>query len=78
MAEDLNSLRTLLMLYETRSVTAAAERLNVSQPTVSYTLARLRPEHYARLKRMRLAPAVRGLLEALLPSGGLAAQEGVA
>lgn len=42
MAEDLNSLRTLLMLYETRSVTAAAERLNVSQPTVSYTLARLR------------------------------------
>lgn len=42
MAEDLNSLRALLMLYETRSVTAAAERLNVSQPTVSYTLARLR------------------------------------
>lgn len=42
MAEDLNSLRTLLVLYETRSVTAAAERLSVSQPTVSYTLARLR------------------------------------
>jgi len=42
MAEDLNSLRTLLMLYETRSVTASAERLHVSQPTVSYTLGRLR------------------------------------
>lgn len=42
MAEDLNSLRTLLMLYETRSVTATAERLHVSQPTVSYTLGRLR------------------------------------
>jgi DNA-binding transcriptional LysR family regulator len=41
-AEDLNSLRTLLMLYETRSVTVAAERLSVSQPTVSYTLSRLR------------------------------------
>ena len=41
-AEDLNSLRTLLMLYETRSVTVAAERHHVSQPTVSYTLSRLR------------------------------------
>nr|WP_228488815.1 LysR family transcriptional regulator [Raineyella fluvialis] len=42
MSEDLNSLRTLVMLYETRSVTASAEQLQVSQPTVSYTLARLR------------------------------------
>lgn len=42
MSADLNSLRTLMLLYETRSVTASAERLHVSQPTVSYTLGRLR------------------------------------
>lgn len=39
---DLNQLRTFVMLYELRSVTAAAERLHVTQPTVSYTLRRLR------------------------------------
>ena len=39
---DLNQLRTFVVLYELRSVTAAAERLHVTQPTVSYTLARLR------------------------------------
>jgi DNA-binding transcriptional LysR family regulator len=39
---DLNQLRTFVVLYEARSVTAAAERLHVTQPTVSYTLARLR------------------------------------
>ena len=39
---DLNQLRTFVVLYELRSVTAAAERLRVTQPTVSYTLARLR------------------------------------
>lgn len=39
---DLNQLRTFVVLYELRSVTAAAERLHVTQPTVSYTLKRLR------------------------------------
>lgn len=39
---DLNHIRTFVTLYETRSVTAAAEQLHVTQPTVSYTLGRLR------------------------------------
>ena len=39
---DLNQLRTFVVLYELRSLTAAAERLHVTQPTVSYTLRRLR------------------------------------
>ncbi|GAA1852309.1 LysR substrate-binding domain-containing protein [Microbacterium koreense] len=39
---DLNQLRTFVVLYELRSVTATADRLHVTQPTVSYTLARLR------------------------------------
>ena len=39
---DLNQLRTFVVLYELRSVTAVAERLRVTQPTVSYTLKRLR------------------------------------
>lgn len=42
MAVDLNQVRTLVLLYETRSLTACAERLHVTQPTVSYTLGRLR------------------------------------
>ncbi|RAX19720.1 MULTISPECIES: LysR family transcriptional regulator [unclassified Actinomyces] len=40
--EDLNLARTFVTLYETRSATAAADRLNVTQPTVSYALGRLR------------------------------------
>lgn len=39
---DLNQLRTFVVLYELRSLTAAADLLHVTQPTVSYTLARLR------------------------------------
>ncbi len=39
---DLNQLRTFVVLYEQRSLTAAAGELHVTQPTVSYTLARLR------------------------------------
>ncbi|MHB0775213.1 LysR substrate-binding domain-containing protein [Halomonas sp. WWR20] len=39
---DLNLIRTFVTLYQTRSVTAAAERLHVTQPSVSYALARLR------------------------------------
>ncbi|WP_211878061.1 LysR family transcriptional regulator [Pseudarthrobacter albicanus] len=41
-AYDLNLLRTFVRIYETRSVTRAAEQLFVSQPSVSYALAKLR------------------------------------
>ncbi|TQK71041.1 LysR family transcriptional regulator [Nocardioides sp. SLBN-35] len=39
---ELNEVRTFVTLYETGSVTGTAERLHVTQPTVSYTLAKLR------------------------------------
>lgn len=39
---DLNHLRTFVALYEQRSVTAVADQLHVTQPTVSYTLRKLR------------------------------------
>ncbi len=39
---DLNLIRTFVTLYEAGSVTLAAERLFVTQPSVSYALARLR------------------------------------
>jgi DNA-binding transcriptional LysR family regulator len=39
---DLNLIRTFVILYESRSVTQTAERLNVRQPSVSHALSRLR------------------------------------
>lgn len=42
---DLNLVRVFLSLWEQRSVTAAAERLNLTQPAVSHALKRLR-EHF--------------------------------
>lgn len=39
---DLNLLRTFVRIYEARSVTRAAEQLFVSQPSVSFALAKLR------------------------------------
>src|SRR5437588_508585 len=39
---DLNLVRVLVLLYETGSVTGTAEALHVSQPTVSYSLGKLR------------------------------------
>ncbi|QPF90673.1 LysR family transcriptional regulator [Bradyrhizobium commune] len=39
---DLNLLRLLIALYRTRSVSRAAEQLNLSQPATSLALARLR------------------------------------
>ncbi|MGO4852802.1 LysR family transcriptional regulator [Phaeovulum sp. W22_SRMD_FR3] len=39
---DLNLLRVLVTIYETGGVGRAAERLNLSQPTVSHSLGRLR------------------------------------
>jgi DNA-binding transcriptional LysR family regulator len=42
MGLDLNLTRTFLSIYETRSVTRAAEALALTQPTVSHALGRLR------------------------------------
>ncbi|MFH8798302.1 LysR family transcriptional regulator [Streptomyces sp. NPDC017936] len=39
---DLNLARVFVLLYETGSVTATADTLHVTQPTVSYSLAKLR------------------------------------
>jgi DNA-binding transcriptional LysR family regulator len=39
---DLNLVRVFVLLYETRSVTATAATVHVSQPTVSYSLGKLR------------------------------------
>lgn len=42
MTTDLNLIRTFVAIDETRSVSAAAERMNITQPSVSYSLNRLR------------------------------------
>lgn len=42
MSADLNLIRTFVAIYETRSVSAAARRLSITQPSVSYSLTRLR------------------------------------
>ncbi|SFK26071.1 LysR family transcriptional regulator [Celeribacter neptunius] len=42
---DLNLVRVFLALWEQRSVTAAADRLNLTQPAVSHALKRLR-DHF--------------------------------
>lgn len=39
---DLNSLLTFLLIYHEHSVSRAAKRLDISQPAVSNTLAKLR------------------------------------
>ncbi|MCF5705388.1 LysR family transcriptional regulator [Pseudomonas syringae] len=39
---DLNALFILLVVYRERGVTRAAQRLNIKQPAVSNTLAKLR------------------------------------
>lgn len=41
---DLNLLRVLTTVFETGSVTIAADRLHITQPSVSYALKRLREE----------------------------------
>lgn len=41
---DVNLLQLLVVLYSTRSVTKAAEQLNMAQPTVSIWLGRLRQQ----------------------------------
>ena len=46
---DLNLVRVLVAIYETRSVTLAAERLELTQSTVSHALGRLREAYGDRL-----------------------------
>lgn len=41
---DLNLVRVFIAIYETRSVSGAADRLFITQPSASYALARLRDE----------------------------------
>lgn len=55
---DLNLLRTLNVLLAERNVTRAAERLHLSQPSVSVQLARLREIFEDPL----LLPGPRGML----------------
>jgi DNA-binding transcriptional LysR family regulator len=70
---DLNSLLTFLLVYHEHSVSRAARRLDISQPAVSNTLAKLRiyfsdplfirdaqafvPTHRARMIADELTPA---------------------
>lgn len=55
---DLNLVRTFVAIYETRSVSLAAERLGLTQPTVSHALSRLRELYGDRL----FARGVQGLI----------------
>jgi DNA-binding transcriptional LysR family regulator len=59
---DLNLVRVFVAIYETRSVTLAAARLDLTQPTVSHSLARLRDAYGDRLfvrSGQGLAPTAR-------------------
>src|SRR4051794_12623985 len=58
---DLNLVRVFVLLYETRSVTATAAAVHVSQPTVSYSLGKLRrrfDDELFRRSRNGLVPTV--------------------
>jgi DNA-binding transcriptional LysR family regulator len=83
---DLNLVRTFVLVYETRSVTAAADILGVSQPTVSYGLGKLRrrlgDELFARgpgglvpsSEAKRLYPALRTAIAAVDEAFGAATE----
>lgn len=61
MAFDLNLVRVFVLLYETRSVTATAEAVHLTQPTVSYSLGKLRrrfDDELFRRSRGGLVPTV--------------------
>jgi DNA-binding transcriptional LysR family regulator len=65
---DLNLVRVLVAIYETQSVTAAAERLDVTQPTISYGLGKLRKAYGDRLfLRSGAGVSPTGLAEQLYP-----------
>lgn len=58
---DLNLIRVFVLLYETASVTSTAERLCVTQPSISYALSRLRQQFDDRLfmrTRQGMAPTM--------------------
>src|SRR5574338_366704 len=62
---DLNLVRVFVAIFETQSATAAAERLNITQPTVSYGLGKLREALADRLfvrDRRSLKPTPRAAL----------------
>ncbi|QYK07029.1 LysR family transcriptional regulator [Shewanella zhangzhouensis] len=75
--KDLNLLKLFQVLYDERSVSSAAERMNLSQPALSHKLAKLRTEFgdtlFARAPRgltptpraHQLAPLVQQLLRSL-------------
>lgn len=73
---DLGMLRVFVLVHETRSVTATAEQLFLSQPSVSYTLRKLRkhfndPLFQRRGNRLEPTPMAEGLyppLKSLLES----------
>src|SRR5574340_1374356 len=46
---DLNLMKTFVLLYQTGSVTRTAERLSITQPSVSHALGRLRKQLNDRL-----------------------------
>ncbi|MFY9634172.1 MAG: LysR family transcriptional regulator [Cellulosimicrobium cellulans] len=56
---DMTMIRVFLLVFETKSVSVAAERLFVSQPAVSYSLAKLRRQFDDQLfirRNQRLVP----------------------
>ncbi|MFS0735047.1 LysR family transcriptional regulator [Microbacterium sp. 1P10UB] len=65
---DLNLVRVLVAVYEARSVTIAAERLHVTAPAISQSLARLRRELDDQLfKRSGRGVTPTPLAEAIFP-----------
>ncbi|WP_104174756.1 LysR family transcriptional regulator [Arthrobacter sp. Y81] len=70
---DLNLLRVFVLVYETRSVTEAAEILAISQPSVSYALSKLRklfgdPLFHRGPKGLEATPTASGLYPELSQS----------
>ena len=77
---DLNLLRTFQAVHAMGSVTRAAERLGVSQPTVSHALSRLRVVLHDPLfvrARQGMAPTPQGQRLAVAVEQALAAIDGV-
>lgn len=70
---DLNSLLTLLVIYQELGVTRAAQRLNVKQPAVSNTLAKLRchfhdPLFERRARGFRPTPRATEIIQRITPA----------
>jgi DNA-binding transcriptional LysR family regulator len=66
---DLSLIRAFVAVYETGSVSAAAQRLHVTQPSVSHSLARLKDIlHRPLFTRTRLGMEPTALARELYPS----------